>query len=170
MFGINSQIGGLLHNDHVNTIAALQRLEAYLLQQTAKKVPAKDDATAQKILKEIIKIAEDEVGRHFGFEEGHLFPELAAAGEVGMTQFLMSEHASILPVATELAAMAKKALESGFSESEWKHFHELGMEMVEREIFHIQKEEMGLLAAIGALLDQEADSRLAMIFGTFTGK
>ena len=42
-----------------------------------------------------------------------------------------------------------------------RQFRDTGGELVEREIFHIQKEEMGLLAAISALLDEAEDTALA---------
>jgi hypothetical protein len=170
MFEINTHIGKLLHNDHVNTISTLQKLEGYLMTQTDKKAPAQDDEKSVAMLKSIIKIAEDEVGRHFKFEETYLFPALADAGEMGMTQFLMTEHASILPVAEELKTLAQKGLAEGFTAESWKSFFDLGMEMIEREIFHIQKEEMGLLSAISALIEPEVDFKLAETFAAFTGR
>lgn len=170
MYGINTRVGQLLHEDHLNTIAALQRLEQFLARQGLRNVPLTSDEATQKILRDVTKIVADEVGRHFGFEETHLFPALAEAGESGMTEFLMEEHASILPIAERCAELAKQAMESGFTEESWKNFHQSGMELVEREVFHIQKEEMGLLAAIGALIDAEADFKLSEAFGAFTGR
>jgi hemerythrin-like domain-containing protein len=165
MFGITSKTGQLLHDDHLRTIATLQKLEEFLIKQTSKRVPDTADEGVKKVLKDVASGIDDEITRHFGFEEGHLFPALAAAGESGMTEFLMSEHATIRPVAQELGKRARAAIEAGFSEASWKEFHALGLEMVEREVFHIQKEEMGLLAAINAMLDEDTDARLAMTFG-----
>ncbi|MEW5728037.1 MAG: hemerythrin domain-containing protein, partial [Pseudomonadota bacterium] len=54
-----------------------------------------------------------------------------------------------------------KAPADGFDDASWRDFADAAHELVEREIFHIQKEEMGLLAAISALVDPATDQRLA---------
>ncbi len=154
-----TQTGALLHNDHVATIQALQSLEGFLLRN--KRPPDVKDEAVRKALQSLIDTLTNEVGRHFGFEEEHLFPLLAERGESGIGEFLMSEHATILPLANEVAESARKGLDEGFDEAGWKRFHAAGLELVEREIFHIQKEEMGLLAAISMLVDPAADAELA---------
>jgi hemerythrin-like domain-containing protein len=164
MFTITSKIGQLLHQDHVQAISLLQKLEEFLIGQTSKRPPDVGNETIVALLKNVATIIDDEITRHFGFEEEHLFPALAEAGETGMTSFLAQEHAMIRPVAQELGTLARAALKDGFTPDSWKQFHSLGLEMVEREIFHIQKEEMGLLSAIAALLDPMTDGELAMKF------
>ena len=164
MFAISSKVGQLLHQDHLQAIALLQKLEEFLVGQTSKRPPDVKNDQVTLLLKDVSRIIDDEITRHFGFEEGHLFPALAEAGETGMTAFLAHEHGLIRPVAEELGGLARQALESGFTPESWKQFHSLGLEMVEREIFHIQKEEMGLLAAISALIDPMTDAELAMKF------
>lgn len=164
MFTISSKVGQLLHQDHVQAIALLQKLEEFLIGQTSKRSPDTKNNTIVKLLNDVAIIIDDEITRHFGFEEEHLFPALAEAGETGMTAFLAHEHGMIRPVAQELGKLARTALADGFTPDSWKQFHSLGLEMVEREIFHIQKEEMGLLSAISALLDPMTDGELAMKF------
>lgn len=165
MFHMTSQVGRLLHTDHLATLDALQKLESFLVKNGAKKPPAMDDASVRAMLELIKGIVTREVGCHFGFEEEHLFPALAEAGQVGMTMLLKSEHAAILPVAQEIGGLTETALSgNAFAAGDWQRFHELGMELLEREMFHIQKEEMGLLAAINALIDDETDAKLARIF------
>ncbi len=164
MFTISSKVGQLLHQDHVQAIALLQKLEEFLIGQTSKRPPDTKNDVIVKLLNDVATIIDDEITRHFGFEEEHLFPTLAEAGETGMTAFLAHEHGMIRPVAQELGALARVALADGFTPDSWKQFHSLGLEMVEREIFHIQKEEMGLLSAISALLDPMTDAELAMKF------
>lgn len=159
-----TQTGALLHTDHVATIQALQSLEGFLLRQTAKRAPDTGDQAVRKALESLVATLSNEVGRHFGFEEQHLFPLLAERGESGIGEFLMQEHATILPLANEVAETASKALVEGFDDAGWRRFHEAGLELVEREIFHIQKEEMGLLAAISMLVDPAADAELAERF------
>lgn len=158
---LQTETGALLHNDHVATIQALQSLEGFLVRQTSKRPPNTADAGVRKALQSLIDTVVNEVDRHFGFEEQHLFPLLAEKGEGGIGEFLKQEHATILPLATDLAEAARAALDTGFEPDGWRRFHAAGLELVEREVFHIQKEEMGLLAAISMLVDAESDRRLA---------
>lgn len=161
---VQTQTGALLHNDHVATIQSLQSLEGFLVRQTPNRVPDVNDASVRKVLDSVIATVENEVGRHFGFEEEHLFPLLADRGEEGIGEFLKQEHETILPLANELAEAARKGIAEGFTEAAWRSFHASGLELVEREIFHIQKEEMGLLAAISMLVDPKSDMELAEIY------
>lgn len=158
---VQTETGSLLHTDHVATIQALQSLEGFLVRQTSKRPPDTTDEPVRKALQSLIDMVANEVGRHFGFEEQHLFPLLADKGEAGIGEFLKQEHATILPLANEMAEAARAALDKGFDEASWRRFHAAGLELVEREIFHIQKEEMGLLAAISMLVDGESDRMLA---------
>ncbi|WP_448191049.1 hemerythrin domain-containing protein [Azospirillum sp. sgz301742] len=164
MLHVNSRIGQLLHADHLTTLGTLQELEGLLVRQGLK-VPNLKDAEVRGALEALVGVVKDEVSRHFGFEEGHLFPALAEAGQVGMTMMLISEHRAILPVAEVAADLAEGALAAGaFSPEDWAEFREAGLEFCERELFHIQKEEMGLLAAVAALIGPDADAKLAEIF------
>jgi len=161
MFG-NTQIGTLLHEEHVRTIQALQSLEEYLLKQTSKRVPDVTNEKVRELLEHLLSDVAAEVERHFGFEENFLFPVLTGRGEGGIAAFLTEEHGTILPLAQELAETARTALNgNGFTVEDWKEFHHRGVELCEREIFHIQKEEMGLLAAISMFVDPAADADLA---------
>jgi hypothetical protein len=77
---------------------------------------------------------------------------------------LTHEHRSILPLAIQVADLALAAADAGFTDASWSEFKDAGSELIEREIFHIQKEEMGLISAISALIDPEADEELADIY------
>lgn len=159
-----TQIGSLLHEEHLQTINALQRLEDFLAKQGTKRVPDCSLPEIRKALEGVVAIAH-EVSRHFGFEEDELFTLLSAQGEMGMVHLLTGEHAVIKPLAQDLAKDANAALAGeAFSAETWKDFHGRGMELCEREIFHIQKEEMGLLAAISMMVDPEDDARLADLY------
>ncbi|HYG87570.1 MAG TPA: hemerythrin domain-containing protein [Azospirillum sp.] len=164
MLHMNSRIGQLLHADHLTTLGTLQGLEELLVRQGAQ-APDLKRAEVRDSLEKLVGVVKGEVGRHFGFEENHLFPVLAEAGQVGMTMLLISEHRVILPVAEAAAKLAEEALVAGaFTPEAWAEFREAGMEFCERELFHIQKEEMGLLAAVAALIEPEADAALAETF------
>ncbi|EME68987.1 hypothetical protein H261_15772 [Paramagnetospirillum caucaseum] len=163
---MNTQTGALLHQAHMTTIEALQSLDELL--GSHKKAPAKDDLLGRK-LKQLARILKSEVENHFGFEENHLFKVFVEQGETGIVTMLTHEHRSILPLALQVADLAVAAAESGFTDATWTEFKDAGAELVEREIFHIQKEEMGLLAAIASLVDPEMDEELANIYRAEVG-
>lgn len=156
-----TQTGSLLHHDHMTTIETLQTLDAFIGEH--RKAPALT-AEVEGFLRRLAKTLRDEVERHFGFEENHLFPVFVAQGETGIVMMLTQEHRAILPLAVQVADLASGASAGGFTDQDWRDFRDAGAELVEREIFHIQKEEMGLLAAISALVDPAVDARLAQTY------
>lgn len=162
----NSKTGALLHEDHMATIECLQNLDEFLRRN--KGAPNLDDK-GKSFLSGLSGTLRGEVESHFGFEEGHLFPLFERKGETGIVMMLTMEHRAILPLAIEVADLAAKAVEHGFDDADWRSFRDCGMELVEREIFHIQKEEMGLLAAISALLDPTEDDHLAQTYEQTVG-
>lgn len=163
---MQTQIGALLHEDHMATIETLQALEEFLGRHRA---PPVVDGAAKDFLKRLSSTLREEVEKHFGFEENHLFPVFLERGESGIVMMLTHEHRTILPLAVQVADMADAAAEAGFAEHTWRDFHDTGSELVEREIFHVQKEEMGLLAAISALVNPEVDARLAETYRQVLG-
>lgn len=168
MYG-STAIGGLLHAEHLHTIETLQRLEEFLGVQTARKSPDLTRPEVKAVLTALTGELAPEVHYHFGFEEENLFPLLANAGQWGMVNLLTSEHRAILPLATGLAESAAGALAAGrFSDEDWADFHDRAMELCEAEVFHIQKEEMGLLAAIASFVDAATDERLAEAYRKLT--
>ena len=155
---MQTQTGALLHQAHMTTIEALQNLDEFL--GSNRKPPQMDAAVASQ-LKLLSKTLRSEVENHFSFEENHLVTVFIAQGETGIVTMLTHEHRSILPLALQVADLAVAAAEGGFTDESWGEFKDAGAELIEREIFHIQKEEMGLLAAISALVDPETDAALA---------
>ncbi|MBC7905401.1 MAG: hemerythrin domain-containing protein [Rhodospirillaceae bacterium] len=161
-----TKIGTLLHEDHMATIETLQGLEEFLGRNKA--TPKLDD-TAKAFLGHLAKTLREEVEKHFGFEENHLFPVFIERGETGIVMMLTHEHRVILPLAVQVAELATAAAESGFDAQNWLDFRDAGSELVEREIFHVQKEEMGLLSAISALVAPDVDARLAETYREVVG-
>ena len=160
-----TQIAALLHDEHLKTLAALQSLESLLRRHPGNRTPDLAQDAIQAALRNVIAALESDIQNHFAFEETYLFPLLEQAGEFGITGILQDEHESIRPLAKDISAMAASALDdSGFADAAWKDFHGLGMELCEREIFHIQKEEMGLLGVLGAFVDPEMDAQLSSIY------
>lgn len=157
---IGTKIGSLLHEDHMQTIETLQAMEGVLHKRA---MPAMDEEL-RNLLQRLARTMRAEVEKHFGFEEQNLFPIFSSKGEMGIVIMLTHEHRSILPLALEIARLAECALADGFDDGTWQAFRSVGAELVEREIFHIQKEEMGLMAAIASLIDPETDTKLAEAF------
>jgi iron-sulfur cluster repair protein YtfE (RIC family) len=153
-----------LHEDHLATLALLQRLERLLGHHGPSQPPAKEDAQTSRLLKELLRALEGETVTHFAFEEDSVFPVLAEAGESEMGDYLTEEHRVILDLARRLIDIARPALEAGFTGTAWSAFHDAGAALVEHLAAHVQKEEGGLLPALDELLDDETDGRLAIDF------
>ena len=151
-----------LHDEHFATMALLEKLETAL--SGARTAPANDDTTMNRLLGDVEAVLLEEISHHYAFEEAHLFPLFAEFGDVGITQMLLGEHQIIRPLATELSEMAKAGRKDGFSPESWEAFREKGLELVEREVFHIQKEEMGFLPALDQMIDSDQDSELTMAY------
>ena len=162
MYEHTTQIGRLLHDDHERCLTAVQNLEALLARQGPGKPADLNDPKTRSVLVEAKGVLAQETATHFAFEEDHLFPLLAEVGEQAMILTLKSEHDAIAPIADDVVRLITDGLKAGtFSREAWEELHALGLELTERQIFHIQKEEMGLLAGIGMMLEPDVDSRLA---------
>ena len=160
-----TQIGRLLHEDHERCLNAVQDLEALLGRQGPSRPADLNDPTVRAVLVTAKGVLAQETITHFAFEEDHLFPLLAEVGEQAMILTLKAEHDAIAPLADDVVRLIADALKAGsFTREHWKDVHALGMELAERQVFHVQKEEMGLLAGIGMMLEPDADSGLAEIY------
>ncbi|HYG90826.1 MAG TPA: hemerythrin domain-containing protein [Azospirillum sp.] len=162
MYEHTTQIGRLLHDDHQRCLSAVQNLEALLARQGPRKPADLADPKTRSVLVEAKGVLSQETATHFAFEEDHLFPLLAEVGEQHMILTLKSEHDAIAPIAEDVVRLIADALKAGsFTPEAWTELHDLGLELTERQVFHVQKEEMGLLSGIGMMLEPDVDSRLA---------
>ena len=109
---------------------------------------------------------EEDIGRHFDFEERELFPRMADAGDGDMAALLIEEHDAIRAVAAELLPLARTAAAGTLDEPGWEAFKRSALEMVERQVAHIQKETMALLPLLDDLLDEDTDRELAFAYAT----
>jgi hemerythrin-like domain-containing protein len=157
-------IGDTLHEEHLRTLRILNALEMVLTGRAANRPIDVGDASCRRNLEDFIAAVDHDVTRHFSFEEDHLFPILRAAGATDMVDMLTHEHAVIRPMAEALRREIGRALEHGFEVAGWGRFRDATLELIERESFHIQKEEMGLIRALPRFLDAETESRLAEIY------
>ncbi|MCW8836170.1 MAG: hemerythrin domain-containing protein [Rhodospirillales bacterium] len=170
MYDHRLNITRALHNDHLTTLALLEKLETTLRRIGPGNPPEKDDVMVSAILNDIRTVMEAEVTGHFAFEEEHLFPRFAEHVDHGIPMMLQGEHETIRPIAARLRELAIAALENGFDAASWAEFSDVGMELVEREVFHIQKEEMGFLPALDQIIDPEDDGELTMAYAEIGAK
>ncbi|MBZ0217995.1 MAG: hemerythrin domain-containing protein [Fimbriimonadaceae bacterium] len=164
MFDLNLSILRSLHEEHAATLAVLERFEKLLTTNNPQTPPDISNPEVAGILRDVATVIGDDVSHHFAFEETHLFPKFEEFADPAITQMLRQEHELIRPMAERLGAIIKDAKDSGFTPESWAEFHETGSEITEREIFHIQKEEMGFLPALDQMLDEDDDGPLQMAY------
>jgi hemerythrin-like domain-containing protein len=107
---------------------------------------------------------EQDIGRHFAFEESELFPRMTDAGDGDMAALLAEEHASIRAVADELLPLARAAEAGTLDAAGWDALARGALEIAERQVAHIQKESMALLPLLDDLLDENDDRELAFAY------
>jgi hemerythrin-like domain-containing protein len=159
-----SHVTRILHDEHVAALGMLDRLAGLLTRTGHETPPAADAPGVAATLTALATAIDGEITGHFAFEEEQLFPRLVEAGDGDLGAFLTEEHEIILPLGQRLSRIARDAVEGGFDAAAWHEFHRLGGEFVERLTGHIQKEEIGLAAAIDAMLDEETDGALSMAY------
>lgn len=154
------QVSRLLDEEHRAHLDLLGQVEQMLARQR------KPDPTAAPLLARLAGALQQEVQRHFDFEERELFPRLAAAGDGGIATLLTEEHATIREVAGELRPLLHDAVRGAIDAPRWDELRRLAAEFAERQVAHIQKETMALLPMLDDLLDEAADSELAIAYAS----
>ncbi len=150
----NRHISRRLHEEHEATLALWGRLEQTLAMRGTQP-PTDEDL---RLVRDCAAQIADEVTRHFAFEEKGLFPLLAASGEGDIAELLAEEHATIRDAARRFAELARPAADA---RAAWPELRALALELAERLVSHVQKEEMSLLPSLEDMLDEETDQALA---------
>lgn len=151
-----TQTGRMLDDDHRALLDLLGRVEQALSR------PGPYDVRHAGLLRDFAVAVENDMLRHFEFEEDHIFPLLRKAGDMGIAMLLTSEHEAIREVAGELLPLARRAAQEPLDANTWEQLRMDSLELVERQVMHIQKETMGLLPLLEDLLDAQTDSELAL--------
>jgi len=154
------QVSRVLDEEHRANLALLGRVE-----QAMARAPRRDPALGA-LIGDFVRALEQDIERHFRFEEETVFPRLADAGDGDMAALMLDEHAAIREVAAELIPLARAAIAGTIDDAGWTHLRRCTMELIERQVAHIQKETMGLLPALDDLLDEETDRELAFSYAT----
>lgn len=155
----NRQTSHTLHEEHRANLDLLGRAE-----QALARAPRGDGPREPELIKLVVALArslEQDIGRHFGFEEKELFPRMAEAGDGEIAMLLTEEHEAIREVAEELLPLTRAAAAGTLDGAGWDALKRGALELVERQVAHIQKEEMALLPLLDDLLDDETDRQLA---------
>jgi DUF438 domain-containing protein len=145
----NRHISRRLHEEHDATLALWGRVEASL-------AAGKHDLL---LLKSAAGALAHELDHHFRFEERELFPRLAAAGEGDIGELLQEEHEVIREAGKRFIALVGE-------DSAKDRIRILGLELAERLVAHVQKEEMSLLPALDDLVDEAADGELSAAYAS----
>lgn len=155
----SSQTARTLHDEHRANLDLLGRIELALGRS------ARPDAARTAALLDLLgplqRQLEHDVERHFAFEERELFPRMSEAGEADIAGLLVEEHEAIRAVAGELAPRLREMLAGTLDDAGWQALRRGALEIIERQVAHIQKEEMALLPLLDDLLDDETDRQLA---------
>lgn len=154
------QISRRLHEEHRATLDLWGRLEQALGARARSWPPAAMDADLDSVLRAGAAALAHEVSRHFDFEEAELFPRLAEAGEGDIAALLEEEHEAIRSAAATFSQLLTVAASGSLDASGWQRLRTVALELVERLVAHVQKEEMSLLPALEDLLDEETDAAL----------
>ncbi|MBI5275842.1 MAG: hemerythrin domain-containing protein [Burkholderiales bacterium] len=155
---IDTQTGRLLDDEHRIHLALLDRVEQALARAT------RNDGKLGPLLNEFAHAISHDIERHFGFEEEHVFPRLDESGDSPVAALMRQEHDDIRELALELLPLVRRAAE--LDADGWDQLRQGTLEMVERQVSHIQKETMAVLPLLNDLLDADADAELAMAYAT----
>jgi len=153
-----------LDTEHRNSLDVLGRVEVAFAR--APRSGATADPEIQRLASAFARLIEEDVARHFDFEERELFVRMAAAGEGDIAALLTEEHDAIRAVADEILPLAQSAAAGTISDADFDALRRGALEMVEREVSHIQKETMALLPLLEDLLDDDTDRELALAYAS----
>ena len=159
-----SQVSHTLDTEHRSNLDLLGRVEQAFAR--APRTGAARDPDFIKLAAAFGRLIEQDIGRHFDFEERELFPRMAEAGEGDIAELLKEEHDAIRAVAAEILPLARAATAGTLDASGYDALKRGALEMVERQVAHIQKETMALLPLLDDLLDEELDRELSFAYAS----
>jgi hemerythrin-like domain-containing protein len=156
------QVSHALDTEHRSNLDLLGRIEQAFAR--APRAGAARDPDVVKLAAAFGRLIEQDIGRHFDFEERELFTRVAEAGEGDIAELLQQEHDAIRAVAAEILPLARAAAAGTLDDNGFAMLKRGTLEMVDRQVAHIQKETMALLPMLDDLLDDETDRELAFAY------
>lgn len=158
----SGQVSQALDSEHRNNLDVLGRVE----QALARSASTATDVELARLLPAFIRLIEQDIGRHFDFEESELFPRMAESGDGDMAELMREEHDAIREVAAEVLPLARSAAAGSLDRAGFDALRRGASELIERQVAHIQKETMALLPLLDDLLDEDLDRDLAFAYAT----
>jgi hemerythrin-like domain-containing protein len=156
------QVSRALDDEHRANLDLLGRVEQALAR--ASRSGGTLDPELRRLAESFARHLEHEIVRHFDFEEAQLFPRLEEVGEGDIAGLLHEEHRAIREVAVELMPLAKAAAAGTLDREGFEALKRGALELIERQVAHIQKETMALLPMLDDLLDADSDRELAFSY------
>ncbi len=150
------QVSQALDEEHRANLELLGRAERAFTRSGDPEQPA--------LAGQLVRHLEHEIDRHFSFEEQQLFPRMSEAGDGDLATLLTEEHDTVREVAAELLPLARAAAAGTMAAADAPTLKRLVLEIVERQVAHIQKETMSLLPMLDDLLDDDTDRELAFAY------
>lgn len=154
----NRQVSRVLDDEHRSNLELLGQVEQALARAT------RPEPALAGLIGRLAHALQNDIERHFRFEEESLFPRMADNGDGGMAGLLTEEHEAIREVAAELLPLARAVADGTIDDAQWQLLRRSALELVERQVAHIQKETMALLPLLDDLLDDETDRDLAFAY------
>ena len=155
------QVSRALDEEHRATLDLMDRVE-----RAFARAGRAHDPELAKLVGAFGRHVEQELGRHFDFEERELFPRMTEAGDGDMAALLLEEHEAIHAVAGEFLPLARGAGSDTLDQGARDALKRSSLELMERLRAHIHKETMGLLPLVDDLLDEDTDRDLAFAYAT----
>jgi hemerythrin-like domain-containing protein len=158
------QVSQVLDTEHRASLDLLGRVEQVFAR--APRAGAARDPEFASLAAAFGRLIEQDIARHFDFEETELFTRLSEAGEGNIAALLREEHDTMREVAGEILPLARAAAAGTLADSGYDELRRGALEMVERQVSHIQKETMALLPMLDDLLDDQTDRELAFAYAS----
>ena len=158
------QVSRMLDDEHRSNLELLGRVEQQFAR--APRSGAGRDAELVRLAGALGRLIENDIERHFAFEERELFPRMADAGDGDIAALLTEEHDAIRAVATEVLPLTRAASAGTLDDAGWDLLKRGALELVERQVAHIQKETMALLPSLEDLLAADDDRELALAYAS----
>jgi hemerythrin-like domain-containing protein len=161
-----TDIGEMLHAEHLHTLTIANALEERIEDKRKRSLDPAQPEDA-RFIDDLIAAIDNDIQRHFRFEEEVLFPMVNEAGLGEVTAMLIDEHVTIWSMADELRSLAEAARHSPLDAQQWSSFRDIAMDFVNAEMFHIQKEEMSILRELSMTIGNSNSRELAARYAAF---
>jgi hemerythrin-like domain-containing protein len=158
-----SETGQILGREHRDNLALLARVEQSLQRPGS---GGELDADTVRLLVSLGAHTASDLARHFTFEEQELFPRLVDAGQGDLAELLADEHDAIRAVVAELLPLVGAASNGTLDAVAGSRLRRLALELVERLLGHVDKEEMSLVPLLDDLFDEDTDRALALAYAS----